>query len=223
MRTTLVGRTLPLCICAVLLLAACTPGDGPAGVASGPGLVDPRIARLGLSGTSLGEGLEKPGFVLTDTGGQRFDFRRETAGFLTLLFFGYTNCPDICPGHLASIAAGLDDLPPELRGRIRVVFVGVDVPRDTPQRIRAWLDRFDPGFIGLTGSPEEIEAAQLASAVPPAFVDAEWEGGYSVGHASWVLVYTPDDLAHLRYRFGVGRKEWAHDLAVLARDGWPAT
>jgi protein SCO1/2 len=181
------------------------------------------VARLGLSGTSLGEGLEKPGFVLTDTRGEHFDFRKETAGFLTLLFFGYTNCPDICPGHLARIAAALGDLPPGLRSQIRVVFVGVDVPRDTPERMREWLDSFDPDFVGLTGTPDQIEAAQIASAVPPAFVDAEWEGGYSVGHASWVLVYTTDDRAHLRYRFDVGRKEWAHDLEVLAREGWPTT
>jgi protein SCO1/2 len=220
MRIILVRRILPLCVGAALWLAACGPGDERGG--TGPGIVDPRVARLGLSGTSLGEGLEKPGFVLTDTRGEQFDFRKETAGFLTLLFFGYTNCPDICPGHLASIAAALGDLPSELRSRIRVVFVGVDVPRDTPERMRQWLDRFDPDFVGLTGTPDQIEAAQIASAVPPAFVDAEWEGGYSVGHASWVLVYTTDDRAHLRYRFGVGRKEWAHDLEVLAREGWPA-
>jgi protein SCO1/2 len=203
-------------ILAVAALAAfgCTRRDAgdPAAVA----------ARLGLAGSVLSAPLERPDFVLTDTAGARFDFRTQTAGTTTLLFFGYTHCPDVCPGHLAAIADGLRAAPPEVRERVRVVFVGVDATRDTPERMRAWLDHFDDSFIGLTGSEEELAAAQTAALVPSAFVDATWEGGYTVAHAAHVLVYTPDDQAHIRYAFGTDDAAWTHDLPILA-EGWPST
>ena len=65
-------------------------------------------------------------------------------------------------------------------------------------------------------------AAQRAAAVPAAFVDDRWEDGYTVAHASWVLVYTQDDQAHLRYGTDTSAAQWAHDLALLAREGWPS-
>jgi protein SCO1/2 len=177
-------------------------------------------ARYGLGGDVLGAPLERPDFVLTDTTGARFDFRKQTAGTTTLLVFGYTNCPDVCPGHLAAIADGLRAAPPEVRDRVRVVFVGVDARRDTPERMRTWLDHFDDSFIGLSGSDDELAAAQSAALVPSAFVDATWEGGYTLAHAAYVLVYTPDDRAHIRYPFGTKASVWTHDLGILA-EGWP--
>jgi protein SCO1/2 len=163
----------------------------------------------------------RPRFVLTDTSGRPFDFHAETEGFLTLLFFGYTSCPDICPVHLAQLAAVLRKLSPEVRQQVKVVFVAVDPARDTRERVRKFLDRFDPRFIGLVGTPEELEAAQVAAGVPPASVDQEWEGGYSVSHAAWITLYTKDNLARLRYPFGTRQIEWAHDLPILVQQGWP--
>lgn len=178
------------------------------------------MAELRLAGAPVEEPARKPDFVLTDTRGEPYAFRPETAGRLTLLFFGYTSCPDVCPVHLANLAAALRG-DPEVRRAVEVVFVGVDPERDTPERLRSFLDGFDPSFVGLTGSPEALAAAQRAAGVPEAFVDATWEGGYSVSHAGWILVYTPDGRARLKYPFGTRQKEWAHDLGVLVRRGWP--
>jgi protein SCO1/2 len=173
------------------------------------------------SGVPYADPLPRPRFVLTDTRGRSFDFHAETEGFLTLLFFGYTSCPDICPVHLAQLAAVLRRVSPEVRQQVKVVFVAVDPARDTPERVRNFLDRFDPRFIGLVGTPEELQAAQAAASVPPASVDQEWEGGYSVSHAGWITLYTKDDLARLRYPFGTRQIEWARDLPILVQQGWP--
>lgn len=204
-----------------LLLAAC--GGATSAEPTDVPLTDGEqvVVELGLHGTALGP-LERPDFVLTDTEGVAYDFRAETSGGVTLLYFGYTNCPDVCPVHFSNIAAALKQAPSEVRRGVTVVFVGVDAPRDTPDQVREWLDFFDAGFIGLTGTAEQLEAAQIAAAAPPAFVDAEFEGGYSVAHAGWLFLYTQDDLMHLRYPAGVRQSGWAHDLEVLVREGWPA-
>jgi len=158
--------------------------------------------------------------VLTDTAGHAFDFHARTQGRLTLLYFGYTNCPDICPLQLSHLAAALDKLP-KLRDQIDVVFVGVDAARDTPKRVRSWLDHFDPNFYGLTGTDLALQRAQLAASVPTASVEARFKGGYTVSHAGWVLVVTPDDQLRLRYQSSVGSDEWAHDLPILLKEKWP--
>jgi len=207
-----------LVVCVLGALVACEPS---ADVGS-PSAAERTAQRLGLSARPLSAPLPRPDFSLTDTDGNRFDFRGATSGRLTLLFFGYTHCPDICPGHLTSLAAGLRALPPELREQVLVVFVGVDAERDTRERVRGWLDHFDPRFVGLTGTEAELAAAQRAALVPTASIEDRWEGGYSVAHASWILVYTPDDQAHLRYGFGTTATQWSHDLERLAREGWPA-
>jgi protein SCO1/2 len=180
------------------------------------------VADLDLAGSPFSVGLERPEFELTNAAtGEPYDFGAETAGQVTLLYFGYTNCPDVCPVHMANIAAALDEAPFEVRDAVQVVFVGVDAPRDTPERVHEWLGHFDKSFIGLTGTAEELEAAQLAAHVPPAFVDEEFDGGYSVSHAGWVMVYTQDDLGHLRYPSGIRQSAWEHDLEVLVNEGWP--
>jgi protein SCO1/2 len=206
-----------------LLLACSLAACGARDDAATAGDPEATAARLGLVATALPDPLPRPDFSLTDTEGRPYDFRAATAGRLTLLFFGYTSCPDVCPAQLGSLAAGLRQLPESVRDDVVVVFVGVDAARDTRERVREWLDHFDPRFVGLTGSEERLAAAQRAALVPTAFVDQRQpDGGYTVAHASWVLVYTPDDQAHLRYGTGTTAAQWAHDLGVLAAKGWPA-
>ncbi|HXY29137.1 MAG TPA: SCO family protein [Gemmatimonadaceae bacterium] len=158
----------------------------------------------------------RPDFTLTDTRGAPYPFLAQTKGTLTLLMFGYTNCPDVCPVHMANIAAALHRLPYDVWSRTRVVFVTTDPERDTPEKLRAWLDGFDPSFVGLRGTPEEIHAAErlvgVAASVPEHTAP---NGSYAVGHAAQVIAYTPDDSAHLVYPFGTRQTDWAHDLPLL--------
>jgi protein SCO1 len=165
--------------------------------------------------------LPKPKFTLTDTSGAPFDFVSKTQGYVTLLFFGYTHCPDICPLQMFTIAKVFKELPPDVVDQFKVVFVTTDPERDSPQVLRSWLDHFDKSFIGLTGSDAAIRAAQIAANMPPAKKSAvRPDGAYEVGHAAFVLAYTRDNLAHVIYPLGVKREDWAHDLPYLAKETW---
>jgi protein SCO1/2 len=165
--------------------------------------------------------LPKPKFILTDTSGAPFDFAAKTQGYVTLLFFGYTHCPDICPIQMFTIAKVFKQVPADVVNQFKVVFVTTDPERDTPQAIRSWLDHFDKSFIGLTGSDGAIRAAQIAANMPPAKKSAvRPDGAYEVGHAAFVLVYTKDNRAHVIYPLGVKQEDWAHDLPYLTTETW---
>ncbi len=177
-------------------------------------------ASAGLRGVAVTPPGPKPDFTLTDTEGEPWDFRARTDGELTLLFFGYTHCPDVCPLHMANIAAVLHDLPLESARRVRVVFVTTDPARDSAARLRGWLDQFDPRFVGLTGTAEEIQAAQAAAGLPPAIVDSSaGHADYSVSHAAQVMAFAADNRKHALYPFGTRQVDWAHDLPRLLRIG----
>jgi protein SCO1/2 len=163
----------------------------------------------------------KPEFTLTDTSGAAFDFKAKTQGYVTLLFFGYTHCPDLCPLQMYMIAQAMKDMPAAEQNEFRVVFVTTDPDRDTPAVLRAFLNRFDRRFIGLTGSQQAIDAAQIAAKLPPAKKSAvRADGAYEVGHAAFVFAYTKDNLAHLVYPGGLTPKDWSHDLPYLAGETW---
>lgn len=159
----------------------------------------------------------RPEFALPDVDGNAYDFSAATEGTVALLFFGYTHCPDICPVHMAGIAAVLRDLPWEVSDRISVVFVTTDPERDTPERLREWLGGFHAGFVGLRGEIEEIDRIQRDIGLPAAVLPPTAERGddYEVGHAAQVLVFAANDL-RLAYPFGTRQADWKHDLPLLA-------
>jgi protein SCO1/2 len=165
--------------------------------------------------------LSKPRFILTDTTGAPFDFWNKTNGSITLLFFGYTYCPDQCPMHMSNIGAALKELPPRLADQVKLVFVTTDPTRDTPPVLRRWLDNFDRRFVGLTGSQDALRAVQNAAGVPPAELAESRNGSYGVAHANLVLAYTKDNLAHVIYPGGVTKGDWVHDLQLLVQETWP--
>ena len=166
--------------------------------------------------------LPKPRFVLTDTSGAPFDFWNRTLGSVTLLFFGYTYCPDQCPTHMSNIGAALKKLPSGMADQVKVVFVTTDPARDTPVGLRQWLDNFDKHFVGLTGTEAALEAVQKAAGVPPAQKTGPGNGNYSIGHANFVVAYTKDNLAHVIYPGGVSKDDWIHDLPLLIKETWGA-
>jgi len=191
----------------LLLLAACAPEQNGSGGSRYRGWLMPQPQ-------------EKVDFTLSDTDGKPFDFRAETDGYVTLLFFGYTFCPDVCPIHMANIGAVLDDFPFEVRRQIKVVFVTTDPERDTPERLRQWLDNFDTSFIGLRGSRDEVNELQVALGLPASVIEESEGGDYLVGHSARVLAFTKDNLAHLAYPFGTRQADWAHDLPMLVDERW---
>jgi protein SCO1/2 len=130
----------------------------------------------------------------------------------------------MCPLQMHMIADALRKLPPATAAQFKVVFVTTDPGRDTPQVLRSFLDHFDRRFIGLTGTEEAIDAAQVAANLPVAKKGAVRPDGnhnYEVGHSAFVLAYTKDDLAHVIYPVGLKQEDWLNDLPLLAAETWP--
>lgn len=161
--------------------------------------------------------LDKPDLAGTDQHGEPYDLRAETAGAPTLLFFGYTHCPDACPAQMAILAAALDDVDPQVREALKVVFVTVDPDRDTPERLRQWLANFDEDVIGLTGDPDEVaEAMGQLHLSEPVLDEPDEHGDYEVRHHSPFVAFHPaDDRAHTMYPFGMRADQWREELPRL--------
>lgn len=224
-----VGLLAPL----ALLAAGCSGGDGggAADAEAPPAAAEGRTTSAdstsaspvgrerGWHGTAVDPPLTMPSLTLTDTRGRRHPLREEARGRVTLLFLGYTRCPDVCPVQMANLGAVLDDLTPSVRRHVRVVFVTVDPARDSAARIRAWLDRFGDGFVGLRGTEREIAALQDSLRLPRAArQDRSVQGRYTVGHASRVLAFGPDARARLAYPSGTRQRAWRDDLPRLVRE-----
>jgi protein SCO1/2 len=159
-------------------------------------------------------------FSLTDQDGMRrsdMDFR----GKYMLIFFGFTYCPDVCPTTLAVQAEALDQLGPAA-DRIVPIFITVDPNRDTPEKLKSYLSAFDarppaarPGFVGLTGTDEEI--AQVAAAYRVyyrAHADGRSGNVYSVDHTGNVYLMGPDGKFVAYYSQGILPDEMAADLRL---------
>jgi protein SCO1/2 len=199
--------------------AACGGGDEDP-----PPSATPSPTPSGYLGMVVQPPMPKPDFTLTDTEGNPFNFLEQTEGYLTYLYFGYTYCPDICPSHMADIAAVIER-EPEFAEKVKVVFVTVDPDRDTPSRLRSWLDLFNEDFIALRGTTEEIEAATRAALGELWFpIEKQYpaDGGddYLLSHAAFVQLYTLDNLSHIVYPFGVPQSGYEWDLTKLIKEGW---
>lgn len=217
------GTVLVSVLLAVSLLAGCgsSGSSGAAGSSNaGSSAAKPTPSELNgntdptYRGVALTPPRPRPQFTLTDTAGREFKFGAETAGKPTLLFFGFTHCPDICPTTLADIANGLRRVPAAVRAQTQVVFVTTDVKRDTAAVIKRYLDQFDVGlpneFIGLRGTQSGIDAAQVAARVTL----AEDEGRT---HSAQVLLYGTDDYARVAFLQSTnGAAQIAHDLPLVA-------
>jgi protein SCO1 len=218
------GRLRPalaaLSVSALLALAGCGGGPATTGQADGGSGHDHSDAAATVegpedryAGLDLAEPYRRPSFTLTDTTGAAFDFTTATAGRPTLLFFGYTNCPDVCPTTMADVAVALRGLDPSLVEDLQVVFVTTDPAVDSPEVLGDYLGRFDADlpvrFIGLTGDQEAIDQAQLSTGVPL----AEDAGRL---HSSLLLLYGTDDEAHVAFDAGNTSRDIAADLRLVA-------
>jgi protein SCO1/2 len=202
------NRTLTLA--AMLIVAGCAKDDRPP--ASDPGI---------FSGAVMMPARAKPDFTFTRIDGQPYEFRRETAGKLTYLFFGYTHCPDVCPLHMANLGAVYKKLPYSDQQKIRVIFVTTDPERDTPERLRTWLANFSPDFVGVAGPMEQINPLQQSMGMPPAVIETAPEGSkageYGVAHGAALLTFTPDDSLRVLYPFGTRQQDLAKDIPTLLK------
>ena len=166
-----------------------------------------------LGGTSLPEPYAMPDISLTDTSGRPYNLATSPSRPVTLMFFGYSKCPDVCITVLSDVAMALQRLEPAERDHIQVIFVTTDPARDKPPVIRKYLDGFDPTFVGLTGPLATIKQAAGQVGVDVEGMKKLPSGGYEVGHSSQVIgfnrtagvvIWTPETpIADLKHDFGL--------------------
>ncbi len=164
--------------------------------------------------------VDMPDVTLTDENGQPYDLKQQTAGDVTLLYVGYTHCPDICPTHLYNMSEALKQLPKDVSSKVKVVFVTADPERDTPDVLKKYLETFDPSFVGLTGTREQTDAFQETLGVGVASRTDLGGGNYAVNHAAYVIAFTKDQVAYTVYPAGMGIPEWLNDLPLLVKKGF---
>lgn len=141
------------------------------------------------AGTLLEPPRPLPALSLVDQSEQPFTLERLRNRW-TFLFFGFTNCPDVCPatmGVLKQLEASLQDLP--ANERPQVVLVSVDPERDTPQQLASYVRFFSPSFTGVTGTQEALDSFTRALGVPVAI--SKRDGNYSVDHSAAIFLIDP--------------------------------
>lgn len=144
------------------------------------------------------------------------DFR----GQWSLVFFGFTNCPDICPTTLVEIAQVMDDLGAQADA-VQPLFISVDSERDRPEALAEYVPHFHPSILGLSGTPEQIEAAAASFKIFYERVPEETApDGYTMGHTSQVFLFDPEGAFVRLFGYGTPAPEITADLrARIDADG----
>jgi protein SCO1/2 len=202
-------RAFSLILTAVLLiplLAACGSEDGD----SGP-------AAESLPGTVFDPPMEVGDFTLTSHTGEPLSLS-DLRGKVVMLFFGYTNCPDVCPTTLAEFKRVKTLLGDDAQ-QVAFVFISVDGARDTPERLAAYVHAFDPDFIGLTGTDAEIRAVGQDYGVFYQRVDYDNPTNYLVDHTASSFVIGPAGRWRINFSYQTDPAGMAAQIQRLLADG----
>jgi protein SCO1/2 len=197
----------------VAMLSACEkPGVAPA-----PEAAKAPAAAAGFRGIDITGAQYARALALADVDGKPRDLA-EFKGKVVVVFFGYTQCPDVCPSTMAELsqvkkALGADG------ERVQGIFVTVDPERDTPEVLKAYLASFDPSFVALRGSLEQTKATAKEFKVFYAKVPGKTEGSYTIDHTAGSYVFDPAGRVRLFVRYGSGADALAADLKTLLAAG----
>ena len=187
------------------------------------------LSLLGASGLAmLGAcGESKPQFKSIDLTGADYakDFQlpdadgklrslQEFRGKAVVVFFGFTQCPDVCPTTLTELAQAKKLLGP-MGERVQGIFITVDPERDTPEVLKAYMANFDPGFIALRGTPEQLAALAKDFKVYYKKVEGKTPTSYTMDHSAASFIYDPQGRLRLYTRYGLGAQALADDLKLL--------
>lgn len=166
-------------------------------------------------GTLIDPPMEVPSFTLMGDGGEVH--REDFEGRLVVMFFGFTTCPDVCPDTMARIARAVEELDEREAAEVEVVLVSVDPERDPPDRIAQYARTFDTGFVGLTGTSEQIDRVAAGYGIYHARVEYEDRDGYTVDHTAHILVLDRTGRTVLIWSPGTESEAMAADLRFLIR------
>ncbi len=179
-------------------------------------VVGPQLGTApGTEQTTTGKALIGGPFSLEDASGKRVT-EKDFAGRPMLVYFGFTNCPDICPAGLQVIAAALDKLGPKADG-LTPIFITLDPERDTPKVIGEYVKSFNPRIVGLSGSADDIAAVAKAYRVYYKKVaDANsTSGNYSVDHSAYMYLVSPTGEYITHFPHNVDVDQLAAELAKV--------
>ncbi|MER5474518.1 SCO family protein [Streptomyces sp. NPDC002685] len=203
---------------AALTLSACGSGGD-----SNKPVADVSVeAGSGKAATVLDNPFEKPDLVLTDTAGKKYDLRAQTKGRPTLVYFGYTHCPDVCPLTMNNLAVAKKQLPKAEQDKLRVVFVTTDPARDTPASLRTWLKGIDSDFIGLTGDFATIQAGARTLGITIEPTTKDKNGKVVSVHGTQVIAFSPKtDKGYVLYGEKATVDDYTKDLPKIAEGKTP--
>ena len=172
----------------------------------------PSFAGIDITGADYAQG-----FDLVDHNGQRRTLQ-DFAGKVVVVFFGFTQCPDVCPtslGELAQAKALLGDQGSRLQG----IFISVDPERDTPAVMREYMANFDPSFLALHASLEQLPALAQSYKTYYKKVEGKTPTSYTMDHSAGSYVYDPQGRIRLYHRYGSGAEALAGDVRRLLAEG----
>lgn len=193
-------------------IAACTLTVGAGAFLAACTESKPQFKSIDLTGADYAKD-----FQLADHNGQvrsLNDFR----GKVVVMFFGYTQCPDVCPTSMAELAEARKLLGAD-GDKVQGLFVTLDPQRDTPQVLKAYMANFDPSFLALRPTPEQLAALAKDFKVYYKKVEGKTPTSYTMDHSAASYVYDSQGRLRLYTRYGSGAQALASDLQLLLKQG----
>ena len=180
------------------LLSACSQADKP------------QFNSIDLTGADYAKD-----FSLRDQNGKLRSIK-DFAGKVTVVFFGFTQCPDVCPASMVELAQVKKTLGPD-GGKLQVLLITVDPERDTPQLLKAYMGNFDPTFLALRPTVEQLPQVAKDFKIYYKKVDGQTPGSYTMEHSAGSYVYDPKGNIRLYSRYGSDTQGLASDLQLLLK------
>ena len=175
-------------------------------------------APMELTGTELDPPFEVSSTPLVDTDGAAYSLTKDTDKDLTLVFFGYSHCPDICQTVMSNLASAMTRLDDRDRKRVDVVFVTTDPARDTEAALQQYLAHFDPTFVGLTGDLDTIVAVAKPLGVGITQGEKLPSGGYDITHGTTITGIDADDEGTVYWSEATSSADFAADIHHLLNE-----
>ena len=197
---------------ALKLIAACAIAAGSAGLFTACSEQKASFNSIDLTGADYAKGCE-----LTDHNGQ-VRHLTDFAGKVVVMFFGYTQCPDVCPTSMSELAEIKKALGKDGE-RLQGIFVTVDPQRDTPEVLKAYMENFDPTFLALYATPEKLVDLAKDYKVYYKKVDGKTPTSYTMDHSAGSYVYDTKGQLRLFTRYGSGAKLLTADIQQLLKSG----
>lgn len=170
----------------------------------------PKVQFKGVDITGAGYAKD---FSLPDADGKPRSIK-DFAGKVTVVFFGYTQCPDVCPTTLQELVEAKQHMGAQ-GDKLQGVFATVDPERDTPEVLKAYVGNFDPGMVALTGTPEQVAAMAKDFKVYYKKVEGTQPGIYTMDHTAGLYIYDPQGRLRIYQRYGAGAQSLAEDALTL--------